>query len=150
MRSPSEFREPLAIIGLGDVVNGAVQLERLFRRKIPHQLLAVAEHQGDAPLERGTAAPGDEAGHGDPAARGVQQAREHLERRGLARAVRSEEPDDLPRLDAEGHVAHRVDVAVAGLEERLERAFEPGVPHFDLEGLAEPIGRDGGRHTSRM
>src|SRR5216117_2992928 len=75
---------------------------------------------------------------------------EHLERRGLSGAVRAQERDDLPRLDCKRHVAHGVDVAVAGLEERLERALEPWVPHFDLEGLAEPIGRDGGRHSSRM
>src|SRR2546426_7234209 len=65
---------------------------------------------------------------------------------GLAGAVRPEERDDLPRIDAERHLAYRVDIAVARPQQRLDCAPEPGTAHLDAEGLAELLGgRLGGR-----
>ena len=140
-----ELLEPLPIVGLRQVVDRTVELKRLLRRQIPHELLAVAEHEGDASLEGGPAGPGVEPGDLDPPARRVQETREHLERRGLAGPVGAEECDDLPRLDAEGHVTHRLHLAVPRTHERANGAPETGVPHLDLERLAEPVGGDEGR-----
>ena len=42
----------------------------------------------------------------------MQQARQHLEGRRLAGAVRPEEADDLARLDREAHAPTATDVAV--------------------------------------
>src|SRR5438876_6456146 len=140
-----ELLEPLPIVGLRQVVDRTVELKRLLRRQIPHELLAVAEHEGDASLEGGPAGPGVEPGDLDPPARRVQETREHLERRGLAGPVGAEECDDLPRLDAEGHVTHRLHLAVPRTHERANGAPETGVPHRDLERRAEPVGGDEGR-----
>src|SRR3989454_4986547 len=63
---------------------------------------------------------------------------------GLAGAVRPEERDDLPRIDAERHLAYRVDIAVARPQQRLDCAPEPGTAHLDAEGLAELLGGNGG------
>src|SRR5689334_16322772 len=137
-----ELLEPLAIIGLWEVVDRAVQLVSLLRRKIPHELLAIAEHERDATLERGPAGPGVEPGDVHPPTGRIQQAGEHLERRRFSRAVGTEERDDLARVDLERHVAHRMDLAVAWAHQRAHRAPEAGVPYLDLEGLAEPLGGD--------
>ena len=47
-----------------------------------------------------------------PAGGGQQDAAQHLERGGLARAVEPEEADDLATLDVEGEVANRRVLAV--------------------------------------
>src|SRR5207253_9900672 len=86
----------------------------------------VAGNQGDAPLEVAPPGAWDEARHLDPAGRGVGQPGEDLERGGLARPVGAEKGDDLPRLDPERDIAHRMDVAIAGPHQRRERALNPG------------------------
>ena len=48
-----------------------------------------------------------------PPRRRLQQRAQDLDRRGLAGAVRAEEPEDLPLRDRKADAAHRLDVAVA-------------------------------------
>src|SRR3989449_11033608 len=90
-----QLGQPLPVISRRDVVDRAVQQERLLGREVPYQLLPVTEHERDASLERGAAGPGHEPRRLDSPAGGVQEPREHLDRRGLARAVRAQERDDL-------------------------------------------------------
>ena len=141
-----ELGQPLAVISLRDVVDRAVEQECLLRWEVPHQLLPVAEHERDAPLERGPARPRVEPCDFHPAAGWVQKAGQHLEGGGLACAVRPQERDDLSRVDAECHVAHRVHVAVAGPEQRPQGAAQSGITHLHLERLAQLLGRYDGWH----
>ena len=66
-----------------------------------------------------------------PAFGDVEQAREHLHRRGLAAAVRAQEAEDLAALDAEVDVAHRGEITEAarqafGLHGRLATKIRQG------------------------
>src|SRR4030065_2961202 len=65
------------------------------------------------------------AGHRAPARRGRQQAGEHLDGGGLARAVGSEETEYLAAPHLEAHLVHRHEVAEA-TRERLGRHRDGG------------------------
>src|SRR5690606_8301136 len=60
--------------------------------------------------------PGIEAEHADTSVVGHAQPCDHLHHGGLARPVDAEDPDALPRLDAQAHVVDRDRVAVAFAE----------------------------------
>src|SRR5690348_14396212 len=139
-----ELLEPRAVVRIGQVIDRAVQLVGLLGRKIPHELLAIAEDERDATLERGPAGPGVEPGDVNAAAARVQQAREHLERRRLARSVGPQEGHDLARADAERHVPDGADLAVTRAQERAKRASDSGVADLDLKGLAQLLRGDEG------
>src|ERR1051325_4390936 len=88
------YRERLAelvdLLELHDVLEKPVRQLSLGERmkcELAAALLPVAEHQRDAPLEVAPPGPGDEPRDVDLPAGGVEQAREHLEGRGLAGAV---------------------------------------------------------------
>src|SRR5437870_13880739 len=87
--------------GRGDGVDGLIELKGLLGRQVPEQLLLVAEHERDAPLERRAAVPGRKPRDVGAASRGVEQSGEHLEGRRLARAVGPEKRHDLAALDLE-------------------------------------------------
>src|SRR5207245_10110603 len=87
---------------------------------VPYELRAVAHEQRHLLQVRILAAPRDKTKHAGLAGRRVEQAREHLERRGLARAVRAEESDHLACLDAEGDARDRVPCAALPATERSE------------------------------
>ena len=72
----------------------------------------------------------------------VEEAREHLERGGLARAVRSEEPDPLARRDLEGHVVHRAHRLHAAAHERPQRGPKPGIAPVDAVLLDQVLDGD--------
>ena len=69
----------------------------------------------------------------------MQQAREHLERGGLARAVRPQEAHDLTRLDIEGNITDRLDVVDLALEEPAHRRLEAALAFGNLIGLGNPV-----------
>src|SRR5439155_25589999 len=123
------------------VVRNSVDLledaEAVRRGDVPHQLRAVAHEQRHL-LQVGVfTTPRNETQYmGLPGCR-VEQAGEHLERRGLARAVWAEEPDHLARLDAEGDAGDRVHVAALPPHERPERRGETLLPLGDAEGLSQ-------------
>ena len=62
----------------------------------------------------------------DLAAGRMEQARQHLERRGLAGAVRAEEADPLAALDREADAVDRLDHLVRAMDQRLSAAANPG------------------------
>jgi hypothetical protein len=70
----------------------------------------------------------------DRAAVAFVEARQAVEERGLAGAVRSDQTDDLPRIDAERDAVQRDDAAEANgdigdLEQPLPAAGLRGLPH---------------------
>ena len=107
-----------------DVVDGAVQLERLRRRQVPEELLLLPHHQRDAFQERGLALLRRVAGDLHVARRGVKQPDEHLERRRLARAVGAEEADALARFDDEREIVDGVHRLVFAMNQRTQGVRE--------------------------
>ena len=89
----------------GPAVERGVQLHRLAH---PHPVgqRAVLELDADALVELVPVAAGVEAEHADRAAVGGAQARDALDRRGLAGAVAAEDAEDLPGAHREAHVVH--------------------------------------------
>jgi hypothetical protein len=82
-------------------VDRAVQLERVERGDVPLQLVTVShDHRHPAEVVLFTARRNVPQNSGF-AARGIEQACEHLQRRRFARAVRPQEADDLAGLDIE-------------------------------------------------
>ena len=75
--------------------------------------------------------------HLDAPFRRVQEAREDLQRGGLARAVRSEKADPLARGDGEGDVLHRLHVLVGAMEERAQGRAQAGRAAVDPVPLAQ-------------
>ena len=114
--------ELLKLEKLGELVHGGAELllrdavdllkhaEAVGGRNVPHQLGPVAHEQGHA-LEIGVlTSPGHVFEDARLARRGVEQAREHLERRGLPRPVRAEKTDHLASVDAECDARDRVHI----------------------------------------
>ena len=97
------------------------------------------------------------AADGDGAGRRLQAAGEHIERRGLARAVRPDEAADRPALDRERQVAHRVVCRVAPREmadlDHLDSPFVSPSPsgsgwaissnRSPFGGILKPFANDG-------
>src|SRR5262249_56268258 len=96
-------------------------------------------HVADAPLDLGVTGQDVEAGDRGTAGRGRQEAAQHLDGGGLAGAVRAEESEDLPSLDLQRQLGHRV--------ERSEAAAEP-LREDDRSGVT-PWG-DGNAHWGRF
>src|SRR6202021_1845041 len=105
-----------------DAVDGAVQLQRLARREVPPELVLLAHDEGELPPEGVLPLPGPEAHDPGVAARRVEEAGEHLEDRRLPRAVRAEEADQLPLLDAEGDAVGGAGLLVPPGKEAAQRA----------------------------
>ena len=80
-------------------VDRAVQLERVERRQVPLELVAVAHHERHPAQVLALAPRRDVAEHAALAGGRVEQAGEHLQRRRLAGAVRAEEADHLAGVD---------------------------------------------------
>ena len=122
------------VVGAVDVVE---QIEALDQRQVPPQLAPLPEHDPDAPSERDASAHRHKPGDLDVAGRRRQDAGEHLDRRRLPGAVRSEVADHLPRLDRDADTGDGVDDAL--------RASQPAGLGPDDERLAELFGDDDGR-----
>ncbi len=69
----------------------------------------------------------------------MQQARQHLQRGRLARAVRADEADDLTRLDREADVAHGFDGIVSAAHKTAHGGAQPGPAHGNLVRLDEVV-----------
>jgi hypothetical protein len=66
-----------------------------------------------------------------------QDAGEHLDRGGLAGAIRADVADHLARSDSERHVVHRADMAVLARQQRPHRAEPALAPHRDGKRLSQ-------------
>ena len=118
--------EHLAIALARHAVDRAVELEGLGRRQVPQQLLLLAGDEHDPAQEVGMALGGVPPGHADLAGGGVQEARHHLERGGLAGAVGSEEPHPLAGADLKLDVVDGAHGLVVAAKQRLHRGAEAG------------------------
>ena len=120
-----------------DAVDRAVELERVERRQVPLELVAVAHDQRDAAQEVALALRGHVAEHARLAGGDVEQPREHLQRRRLAGAVRAEEADDLAGRDVERDAVDGLDLPHPAADEALRRRLEPRLALGHVERLAE-------------
>ena len=85
----------------------------------------------------------------DLALGGVEQPGEHLEGRGLARAVGAQEAHALAGRDLEGDAVHRLHGGVVPVEERAEGGLEAGRALVDLVVLPQSLHRHHGPGASR-
>ena len=117
-------------------------LEKLVgfaQAKVPVQLAALAEHGANALYDRPPLPLGREADDGDAPGRWIEDARKHLYRRRLPRAIRTDESHQLARLDRKAHVAHRVHFTPVGPEQALYRTGQPLFLPGHAERLANPL-----------
>ena len=96
--------------------DGAVQIDVLPPRQLGVKARPDLQQTGDAPPE------------GHAPRRGLRDAAQDLEQRGLARTVASDDPDALPLLDLEGEVRQRPEI--------LDGRISP--PRAPRERMAQP------------
>ena len=112
-----ELVEGPPVVGGRDAVDRPVELEGVRGGDVPDELVALPHDQRDLPQERPVPLPGDVGQDRELAGRRVEEPREHLQGRRLARAVRAEEADDLPRREVEGDAVHGADLGLAAMDE---------------------------------
>ena len=127
-----------------DAVDAAVELERFARRKIPPELVLLAEQQGELLAVGDGPLPRREAQHRGRAAGGMEQAGEHLERGGLAGAVGPEEADELPFLDRKADVFHGGSLLVFATQQAAQRTEQPRLFLVSTEDSRESLHLDDG------
>jgi hypothetical protein len=125
------------VLGHRDAVDGPVELEGVRRRDVPHQLVAVAHHQGDLAQVGALPAPGIVVQHPHLPPGGVEQAGEHLQGGGLAGPVGAQEAHHLPRLDVEGDPVHGRDVPRAPAHQAAHGGQHPRLSLVDGVHLAQ-------------
>src|SRR5262249_43399711 len=93
----------LLIDGTVEVGHAGEDLKRIAGRKVVPALGSLAEDRTDVPRERAALLPGREAEDTRLARRREEDARQHLDRRRLAGAVRPDERDGLTAGNRETH-----------------------------------------------
>jgi hypothetical protein len=88
--------------------------------------------------------PGDVAEHARVAIGGIQQAGEHLECGGFARAVRAEKADEFAGLDLEADIVHRDGLIVLAFEQTANRPREAGLLLVGAKRFGQTADFDGG------
>jgi hypothetical protein len=133
-----EARHPLGVFRVGNPVDLLQQLERLDDRDVPPELGALAEDDSDrshvfraVPVRNVTVAD-------DLSGRRGQDAGQHLDRRGLAGAVRTDVPDHLAGFDRKRHVRDGGDLSGHPPDEGLQRRGQTLFPAICPEDLREP------------
>ena len=154
------FQEILDLERLGDLpdpqlgiavihfIDLAEERERVDGGEVVPELRALTEDRADVIGELLPFLPGDVTQHFRLAARRVQDARQHLDRGGFPRAVRTDKAQQLARFHLEGESPHRLDRTVFRLEQRAHGAAHPRGFAFGLEGFVE-VGDFDGRHSER-
>ena len=124
--SVASFASVASKRGRGISVDLPQQQEAVGRRQIPPELRLLPHDQRDLPAEGVVALPRAVAEHPSVAGRGMDDPRQHLDQRRLARPVRSHQPEDLALGDLEGHLAHRVLGELVALEQGADRPQQAG------------------------
>ena len=101
----------------GNAVDFRVQFKRFPRRQIPPKLVLLAQHERELAAVAVLPLPGRVPQHPGRAAGGIKQTGEHLERRGLARAVRAQKAHQLARLDFEADIVYGERLLVLPVEQ---------------------------------
>ena len=147
--SVGELASVASVLRARDVVDRAVELERLGGRQVPEELLLLPHHEHDLLQERGLARCAARSPPTRTSPRvGWSRPGEHLQRRRLARAVRPEEADALAGRDRERDAVDRAD-ARRSVRRKSERsaAPSPGGRLWTRYCLASRAHLDGrGRH----
>src|SRR5262249_32028343 len=84
------------------------------------------------------------------ASRWVQDARQHFNGGGLARAVWTDERQQLARFDAQVDARDGFDIAIARRDQTAETGFQAGGLFAGAEELAQAARLDGGRHAPSL
>ena len=101
----------MPIAPLVNAVNVAQEVERIANRHVPPELHPLPEHCAEAAHMRLPLRPRRVPIHRAAAARRRQDARHQLDQGALARAIRSNQPDEFPAPNAEGYVPERLHLA---------------------------------------
>ena len=125
-----------------DLVDALVQVQQLVGRQVPPQLVLLPHHDGELHLEGFLALPGGKAQHVRFAAAGVQNAREHLQRGGLARPIGAQETHHLALFDLEGNPAHRFFGQLFAEEQVPQRILQPEFFLIIVKRLGKVLYRD--------
>jgi hypothetical protein len=112
----------------------AEQLERVAKGQVPPQLRALPEHDADPAREGDALAHRIEPADANVPAARHQDAGEHLDRRRLARTVRTQVADHLTGSDLERDPVHGTHGALL--------ATHPARAHPNRERLLNPVERD--------
>ena len=128
-----------------DPVDRAVEFQRLARGEIPPEGILLPHQQGELPLQLHRTPRGIESQHRGASRRGLEKPREHLEHRGLSRAVRSEKADKLPLPNGKTHRISGLGLRVLTMEESLESPQQPFLLPVSSEDLSQIMGLDDGR-----
>ena len=102
-----QFLQAAAVSTCVDFVDAPQQLEGVAGRELVPELRSLTEYGPDAKREGPALPRGRHAEHADLSCVGVKNARQDLERRRLAGAIRSDEGDAFARLDRERQVVDR-------------------------------------------
>ncbi len=137
-----QLPQPLGEGGRLLVVDVAQQGEALAGRQFAPELGALAEHHADPVGQRLALLPGRQAQHRRLARGRLQDAREHLQGRGLARAIGADDGHPLALADLEIDAGDGLDRHVLG-GEGLEEA---AAPLSVAVGLGERLDGDDGGH----
>ena len=134
---------------LGNAVDLGIELEGFAGGEIPPELVLLPQHQGELPAVGIGAFPRHMAEHARGAAGGIEQAGEHLQRGGLARAIRSEKAHELARLDAEADVIDGDGLLVLAADQAADGPAEAGLLFVGAKGLGQ-AGDFDGRHEGEI
>jgi hypothetical protein len=104
--------------------------------------VALAHHQSHRAQVLRLAIPGSEAEHARLTRSRMQQPGEHLERRGLARAVWPQEADHFAGADPKADLLHSRHRTVMAPDEAAQRRTEATLAFGYLEGFAQPLHDD--------
>src|SRR5690606_37176921 len=115
--------------------------EVLEDRQAPVEVAVPLQHGGDVPDGLEPLGPGVVTGDADAARAGVHEAACHLYRRGLARAVRAQEAQNLAAGDLEAHAVHGGDELAA--RPAVVLAHVPYLDQARFRHLTTPLRRPG-------
>lgn len=125
-QNPVELLDASGVVGLRHAVDVAEDLEGLAGGQVPPQLRALPEDRADTTGVGNAVGVRDNAVDRDCAGRRRKDAGEHLDRGGLACAVRPQKGEQFAVLDAEADAADRGLAAVPGRDERAQAPLRPG------------------------
>ena len=129
----------------GDAIDVAQQVERVDHGQVPPERGALAEDRADGGDVADAVAPGDKAVDFDLAVGGDEQAGEHLDRGGFARAVGTEIADQFARGHVEADVIDGADFGLRAAHEAAQTGPATLQPPIDIKRLAEMTHADHGR-----
>jgi hypothetical protein len=125
-----------------DLVDGAAQPIRVDHRQVVPQLRALAEDHADLPRLPPPVLIRYQPVDPHRALGGTEHPGHHLDRGGLAGAVRPDQTEADARLDRERYLPRGLDATVLAAHHAARPAGQRALVGGDLEGLAQALGDD--------